>query len=496
MEHPVSRTHESASPGAAEANQQSSRLQFGLIELIILVSSIGLMLGVARHTTTFNWQYWQYTYDPYGLLLIPGAIWLAAKLVAEVVFLLRNRLADDRQLRARECSTRASVLWRVTAIVMLACFVATESAAVWLSNRARDTSGLWMLETSTRIVAVCGLILIIGIVLGSQQVKPAKPAVTRTSRSFRVIGWFVLVVFAIAAAMQGIVIEYLVLIAVEAVSMAIRFWEGNGPGALARLSHGSVPVVLCVAACVASGVWQSYDLRHHRTVDGQADGRDEHYSLVMFDLVCSLAPAAAGLFIVLRFLPSVHTQYAQGIWRGIMPMDGVVIFFGIAGFSAGIAARALGAPSIILTDTNLPDRRDSVIPVATFARVTIALVSIAALSLSLVAIFSKTTAMLFHERILGITSPVVAMWGWIGGQLDSTVLYLSVGLAWVTVSTFRAMCTRTTAGYSYFDSIVNPNRLRLFLWAWFRLTLLMISAMPTIFVAGLLSYHYFLMLFD
>jgi hypothetical protein len=268
---------------------------------------------------------------------------------------------------------------------MLATFVTLETLTLWLYSRIQDDSNvipmryyaLGRCELDMRALATGGMLLTIGLVIGMQSAEPVR-AEKRWHPPVAVIGWVVLVLLVLAAATEAIVIPYLVLLAMDALSHATRFWEGNGSGAVIRLSHGLVPVALSLVSCVPAGVWQSHRLRGPRTASSPPAGRAIRVGNAAMDLLSLLAPATAAIYVMFLFLPSVHTQFAEGLWQAIRPLDRAVVTIGFAGLGAGITARSMGTSSMAPRVMNIPASvsRDSILPIALVTRIVVAIVTI------------------------------------------------------------------------------------------------------------------------
>jgi hypothetical protein len=233
------------------------------------------------------------------------------------------------------------IVWRFAAVGLLAVFVVGE---LRLMERGR-----WEIETALRLLLpLAGTMVMGGLVVGMTPGGPRKP---RRWASLSVI-WAGFAAVVIAA--TWMMIPYLILLALEAVSNAMI--SMNRPPVAqvpfqARLDRVGLDAALVLTCCLVSALWISRDLRRSQ---GRGGWRG---NLGLLAIAAVLAAGAAWLMLVT--IPLLHPQIAEGLWMTVHPPEVLAILLGFAGMATAIAARA-GEPSSSMTpDETPPSRRKS-----------------------------------------------------------------------------------------------------------------------------------------
>jgi hypothetical protein len=297
---------------------------------------------------------------------------------------------------------------------------------------------------------------------------------------------------------QVMMIPYLVLVAIEAVALATRYWDGNGAGSLTRLSNCVLPAATALVSCVGSGVWLAHDLRAAPRVAGTRPHLT--FWLLLARVVAAIAPPMCAGYLVTRTIPMINTQLNEGIHMAIDLPIVVIVLIGFAGLSGGIAARAA-------TVRREPGTNDPEVPNQIMDRIAAGgiLGSLTRLFLKLVAcwiIFAVVVSLLPVEKVGWLPWQFYELAGksmWLLRKILEGSLYnaafLFAGFAWLFIVVIGEIVVRGPQDEVPFDRLLeNGDTLGRFMRSWLSLTALLASSLPALFVAGLVGYHFFLKL--
>jgi hypothetical protein len=244
--------------------------------------------------------------------------------------------------------------------------------------------------------------------------------------------------------------------------------------------------------CLGAGVWLSRELRRV-----PEPGAKPSRAWPLF--LAAAGPAVAGAYLLLATIPMLHEWLAAGIGMVVDVPVAPALVAGFAALAAGVAAQAVaGRPDWE------PEAHSSAMPRA--AR----WLGRAGLIVVRVVLIVLATLMFLEDSFLPFSRGLdwlPASWSehfadarvWVKGLPGADVwlytvhpepLFLELGLLWVAVKVADLLSTR---GPAPFDLIVaRPGVVPRFVGAWLALTALCLAALPTLFVGGIVAFHYFL----
>jgi hypothetical protein len=470
------------------------RFQASLLDLIVWVLSAGIVAGVVRVA-------WEHSagippgplpiYVVVGVVLIGPATWLGLRLLGQVIRLLTGRTgapAGPGRLGA--------VAWRVLAAALLLGYVTLETADLrgsfgsdprWYARWDHEA------EARTKVFALSGLFLLAGLILGlTPTARPATPARGRwRGWSWIIVSIPVVLLFALAM----IPIAYLVLLALEAVSNAQMHVLISRPGVWVRLGRAVPAAALAAVACLGAGVWLSRELRRMPEPGGQSRRAWPF-------LLAAAATTIAGAYLLFATIPMLHEWLAAGIWTMIKAPVGAALLVGFAALAAGLAARAVVGREG--PDLDEPGAAGGAMPRAIrwLGRAALFLARLVLVALA-VMMFLEDSFSPFSRGLDWLPAPwsehVAEARAWIKGLPHADVwlyafhpepLFLELGLIWVAIQVAGLLSAR---GPAPFDLILaRPKAVPRFLGAWAALTALCLAALPTLFVGGIVAFHYLL----
>lgn len=295
---------EPAGDTAGTKSQKQRQFQIGLIDLISLVISLGIALGIAHESSIaaiINW--WVYDYSLFGLALTPMAVWLWIKILGQVIQHFR-RETDGVNLASEPFGLyRTSLIfWRMVAVTLLAGFVGEE---VWLFRHLAESYTFMM---RMRVLAVCGMLLMGGLVCGMQVGHAPRIGLARSTWARQITGWSIILGLLLVGAVEPMLSPYLVLVAIDSVSCATRHWEGSGPGSLVRLSQAALPATAALATCMVSGIWLSQDIRRESIHNEENHRGPRRFRAMLLRLLAIAAPAMAGIYILFVTMPRINSE--------------------------------------------------------------------------------------------------------------------------------------------------------------------------------------------
>jgi hypothetical protein len=381
----------------------------------------------------------------------------------------------------------------VVAAAMLTGYVALEMADLggefgpdprWYSRWTQQA------EARAKALPLCGLFLSAGLILG---MAPAARPATPSRGRWRGWSWVVLSVPALLLfALAMIPIAYLVLLALEAVSNAQIHVRISRPGVWARIDRAAPAASIAAAVCLGAGVWLSRELR--RVPEPGAKPR-RGWPLFL----AAAGPAVAGAYLLFATIPMLHEWLAAGIGMAADAPVAAALVAGFAALAAGLAARAVAGRA----DWE-PEAPGGAMPRA--AR----WLGRAGLFVARLVLIVLATLMFLEDSFLPFSRGLdwlPAPWSehfadarvWVKGLPGADVwlyafhpepLLLELGLLWVAVQVAGLLSTR---GPAPFDLIVaRPRVVPRFVGAWLALTALCLAALPTLFVGGIVAFHYLL----
>jgi hypothetical protein len=343
------------------SSAQPGRWQISLADLIVLVLAVGVSAGLARQAR-----------EAWGSRLIPsppsagGSAPSApsfsspvnpartAGVICEVaaVFLIlnlaRTLIGLARGARGRESGGAGalawSYLWRIGTVVILLAFVA-ELAGVLKIDYARATEigklrpGWQQNYTrSENLLPVCGALAIIGLALGMGAGSLFDDPPPVRHRPYWLFVPLAALIAALFAALNDYsLIEYLVLVALEAVSNAARYGRDYGPGLQARLLNSGVDASFALAANVALAlvVARDFDRARRRLPWGTRPAG------WLVRAVLSLCAIGASSYVAIMTIPRIHPCFGEGFVQVLTPEAIVVMIGGFGLLALGLAARAV-----------------------------------------------------------------------------------------------------------------------------------------------------------
>jgi hypothetical protein len=336
------------------------RWQINLADLIVLVLAVGVSAGIARQAR-----------DVWGNRLIPTGIspngsaigpWRGSPVPLErtagVVFevaaifltlnLARSIIALIPKGRDRETAGVAHrvwcIAWRSAAIVILIAFVADESAVLRINYGRQMEIGAsqpgWGPIYSARqnLLSVCGALAIVGLGLGmgaGALFDDPRPAAHRPYWLF--VPLVAVIAPLLAATTAYSIIVYILLVALEGVSNAMRYAPHKGPGLTARLLSSGWDASLALLACTALALVVAHDFdcaSRRRPWATTLHGR-------FVRLVLLLVAVGAGIYVAIVSIPKIHPCFAQGFVEILRPELLWLTVSGFGLFALGMAAGTL-----------------------------------------------------------------------------------------------------------------------------------------------------------
>jgi hypothetical protein len=427
-----------------------------------------------------------------GVVLEVAAVLLVVLLARDLLTLARAAVASWKR---RGSPRKLPIVWRGAAIGILAWFVAGESSVLRLDFaheiEIRHTLPGWGGNYSVRqdLLPVCGLLVMLGLALGMG----AEPLIGETPRP-RARLWWILVPLAALVALLFTgqeyfsVIPYLIVIAMEAVTIAMSHRLIAGPSLSDRLIHAGLDVILPVVAVTALALLVARDFERARRGLPWAPT----WTGAILRTVATLGAAGSGLFLALAVMPAIHPYLPQGF---LFVLHGDEVFAVVAAF--GVFALGLASRSLDQGEAWVKPRW--LTRLATTARVGM----LALLSLWLLKLVPNS------GQVAGRVPPSVApvfdaienlnLWLW--GRLDWLVVMIKpwfepesifwtltlVALGWLL---FGLAIRPPAAGRAPFDGTrTQPGSASRLAWLVVGLSTVCLAALPTLVVAGLFIYH-------
>jgi hypothetical protein len=427
-----------------------------------------------------------------GVLLEVAAVLLIVLLARDVVALARLAPAAGAVAPRRW----PAIFWRAAAVGLLLWFVACETSVLRLDFareiEIRHLVPGWGGNYSLRqdLLPVCGLLVMLGLALGMG----ADPLIGVTSTQ-RARPWWALVplaaIVALLIASQDYfsIIPYLILIALEAVTIAMRHRLVDTPSLSARLIQAGFDVIVPVAVVTALALLVARDFdRTRRGLPSTAS-----WSGRILRAVLILGAGATGVFLARVVMPAIHPCLPQGfalVFSG-NEVFAVVVGFGV--FAMGLAARSL-------------DHRPALVRPRWLARLTTTARACLLLLLSLLLVRSLPTPAQVGDHLPPSLHFVLdaneAANGWLWGSLpDWLVMVVNPWFApemlfWAPMLVALACLLAglairpVAAGVAPLDrALTERGPARRLAWLVLGLTTVCLAALPTLVVAGQVVYH-------
>jgi hypothetical protein len=293
-------------------------------------------------------------------------------------------------------------------------------------------------------------------------------------------------------ALAMIPIAYLVLLALEAVSYAQIHVQISRPSVWARIDRAAPAASIAAAVCIGTGVWLSRELR--RVPEPEAKPR---HAWPFF--LAAAGNAVVGAYLLSATIPMLHEWLAAGIGMVVDAPVAAALAVGFAALAAGVVARAVAGQA----DLEPEAPRSAIPPAARW-------LGRAGLLVARVVLIVLATLMFLEDSFLPFSRGLdwlPARWSeqfadarvWVKGLPRADVwlyafhpepLFLELGLLWVAVQVARLLPAQ---GAAPFDMIVSrPRVVPRFVGAWLALSALCLAALPTLFVGGIVAFHYLL----
>jgi hypothetical protein len=428
-----------------------------------------------------------------GLVLEVEAVGFLLILARQLATLLRSQLI---RTVAQVPALLFSIAWRLAATVMLLWFLALETRVLRLDYLSeleaaqRLPAWGWSYRINQGLLPISAILVMLGLALGmGAGAVFAEPIARRRRPWWLLVPLAAIVALLLAGTQYVAVIPNLILVALEAVTNAMRHRLVAGPGLAARLLRAGACAFFSLAFILPLALAVARDFELARRKEPWA----ETWQGWVFRLLLLLAAIGAALYLALVTLPAIHPRLAEGFGYvlGISPILTVVTGFAI--FSSGLAAQ-----SIDQSPTREQPRL--VRRLATMLRwAVLGLVLLSALNcLPQASQLDSSTPFLFTYACDLVSRLNAWLWSWVP---DAVVIVISPSLApeqliWTLVvagvgTLLLELAVRTgSPEKAPFDQlIVSPQTLVRFAWLVVALTCVCLAALPTLFIAGQAIWH-------
>ncbi len=429
-----------------------------------------------------------------GLMLEIADVFLLV-IMARGVFGLSRRLGPTA---GQERNARVwSIAWRIGATCFLLWFLSEESRVLRIDlvgpvGWSRRDPGFDLRYCVWQgLYPVCGLLAILGLALGMGAgfLLPSASTVRRRPYWLFVVLGALIAILLVAIPHSVSLIPYLVLHALEAVNNAMQHRLVVGPGLSTRLIHAGIDTSVAAALCLALALAVARDFERLRRGEPWTTSRMGR--VVRFLLVA--AGAAGGLTISLVTIPAINRFFAQGLRDVIGPGDIGMIVGGFGLLAAGMTARTIVGPPP--GQPPVWRRRLSAGLGLGFLGLILlyALCSFPGASMldPTVPPFVSKSIAFCHGLLVHLSSHVpdnvtVAVNLWFAGEVFPWTLMTVAVVAFVLELAIRP----ASVIYAPFDRLAeSPGRARPFVWLVLGLTVVCLSALPILIVAGQVILH-------
>jgi hypothetical protein len=380
-----------------------------------------------------------------------------------------------------------AVAWRLAVVAALGTFVVVEARL--LGDDPADLSPDSLI-LRRRLLPLTATLAMVGILAG---MTPGRPRARARGMAWLSVVWAGSA--GVLIAVSQAFVPYLVLLALEAVSNAMSRPDRSQ---LARLGlHRrviqagleSIPVLAC---CFLLGLLISHELRRPASRPG---GRGASWRGPLALLVATAATAAGAAWLVAVTIPRLHESLAEGLSMTVGLPEAAALVLGIAGLAIGPVTRAADRPGRPEPGA-IVDR-----PRTPFLRVLL-LMAVASLLLDFLLAGGLNLSWLVEWSWTRWVERVNASFRWLLVYLPSPlnqVWYLLLTPQWVALALAQAwVCWRVACLLvSPFGSEPTPidasledrHALARCATRWLALTVLMLAALPVLFVVGLVAMH-------
>lgn len=438
-----------------------------------------------------------------GNWLVPVVFWTILGLLAPL--LRHGRVAHDSgTLREQEVvPPRLGLLGRLAMAVCLALYL-----VLTVELHARRPEGWGIYELREQWLAQSGAMLLVGLMLVTSAVRPAPPRAARGGwlGRFRIggqppgwvraLGTVLLGILALGLMTEEMFIAYLTLISVFGISLAVRPgilpMERIDPTYRERFVEALGPLTVTLVLMLVCVAWAVHVTRQSRR-SGRAPTRRQwglHAVLLLFLL-------AAGTDLVAGTIPCLSRFIAEGLASLLDPVNVGIVVVGTAGMSAGIAMQiAVSAGLRSPTDGEL-HQAAPVRPRGRRAwwivRLIVGLI-VAGIIATCAYLEQKMSMITFNWIALGMLArtPILL------AAVARTLLIWQRPLVWIFA--LVVMGTRILAGHVRAARrgppetasrlpAHSPTTVPLFWMWWLSITVLMLTAVPTLGLAAFLGFH-------
>ena len=459
---------------AGEGLGHRGAIRISLADLAVWVLGVGVLCGLWQRLQAGRWFHPPVDVDRVqGLCAVGLAVSLVLGLSRQAFVLAGGR---------REVAWRAIPLaWRVVATLLLGLFIAEE--LVFLQD---EPTGLAAREPirGRGILPLAGALGMTGVAAGLSGGQRG----TARSRRGSVV-WAALSGLAMATAQM--MIPYLVLLAMAAVENALYrtdwAWRAR-PTIDARLLHAGLEVVPAAVCCLALALRLSDEFTNARV-----GSRSKSENLGLW--IRSSLVAIFGAWLLWVTIPRISPWLSEGIGMVVSPDLCWAIVLGFAGLSFGIVARA----SVPAQETRNAEGSKRSRGLRVIGLVMLVLTGVEVV-LSLVMEGLVRGGILESSGSHGFGGLIVfGEWllsspRWLsdriwGVAMSPCWLVLAILEAWLAWRIGGLLVTPPSHATPIDLLLADRGSVRTNLTRWLALTVLMLAALPTLFVAGLVSFH-------
>jgi hypothetical protein len=424
-----------------------------------------------------------------GLLLEITAIFMIVLLAREIIATLRLR---GQVAASPSAAPVFAICWRLGAVALLVWFVSYESSVLQYDFAGETEIGSqvpgWGANYRLRqgLFPICALLAMLGLALGMG----AGAILEESPRAKRRPYWLLVPLAGLAALLivaqpQGpSLIPYLVLIAIEGVTNALRYRLVAGPGLSIRLFHAGIDASVAAGVCLLLALILARDFERARRALPWAESLGGRF----LRLLVLMATTAAGLYIARVTMPAIQPALAEGFVQIIRASEVFMIVIGFGLFATGLAAR---------TVTERPARdipRSLMISTAIVRYGVLALVTISALvavppasqlSPGLPGLLTRAIdaiQMAINRMFNRLPDPfVTALFQWLAAE----PLFWSLMMLGLAALILELAIRGDQVAFAPFDALAGQRSTRFpIVWLVAALVVLCLAVLPTLIVAG------------
>jgi hypothetical protein len=494
--------------------------RFRLSGLMILVLGAALSLGVMTRahvsSTSVRASYWESPLSRWlGVVMAPLGVALGLTLGIQVF-----SQAVGRESRGRRIWP---ICWRLAALALLATLLAEESSLLRVEPSSLGSPN-WSiggmdpltLDARLRLLPAAEGLLMAGLVLGLRSRRSRAG-----TRRREIPAWSRSVLAGLGGTLivaSMMIVPYLVLIAIEAVENAKQHpGEASAelltsparppmPPGLANRLDGAIPEIgLAFFTALAAAGWIGSSMR--QAADRGDENRTDHGPRreLIVGLTLAIAVLIAAGLLVFRVLPAVQRHFLSGMRQITGGWELGVIVLGFGCFSAGLIAHAL-APGINGAASGWGGLSIS------HRRLPAALAKAAATVLLLLVILASVAEIHAHSGWSGFGFPCwlgfglfdplqdqrAKAWKWLQGNqtvgmlsFDASLWFPALVIPWLAWRSVGLLVSAGSPRPSPFDQALDsPASARRFAGYWCALLALLLAAVPTLALTGLVILHH------